>query len=306
MNTRGLASVYVAAVLVASCTHGPERQPDAFSQWPARIELVVCEPGDIELPSRAGESGDVTLDGELSRLVFVLGKLREACASEGRPPSSVMAPGAARQAWDSALQEIEKQLSFMDDGDSLPCLRELRVSLVTQVELDRAVWRLPAGLTERLRLLLADLERRLDSAMERGGDPEPAKLIFAWPVHPVWVTSSFGWRQDPIDGRRRFHQGVDLVAAHGQLVAASGEGVVTWAGRRAGHGKHIEILHPGGWRTRYSHLSMLLVRRWDRLSLGDPVGLAGSTGRATGPHLHFEIWLKGTVLNPKDVLGEPP
>jgi murein DD-endopeptidase MepM/ murein hydrolase activator NlpD len=102
------------------------------------------------------------------------------------------------------------------------------------------------------------------------------------------VTSAFGLRQDPITGETRFHRGVDLRAAYGQEVVATDAGRVVFSGVQGGYGTTVLIEHADGTRTRYAHLSNAAVREGETVGAGQPVGRAGSSGRATGPHLHFE------------------
>jgi murein DD-endopeptidase MepM/ murein hydrolase activator NlpD len=103
------------------------------------------------------------------------------------------------------------------------------------------------------------------------------------------VTSHFGWRRDPLTGAARFHQGVDLKAAYGQDVQSAGNGRVVFAGSQGGYGTTVMVEHGDGTRTRYAHLSVALVAAGDTVAAGQTLGQAGSSGRSTGPHLHFEV-----------------
>jgi murein DD-endopeptidase MepM/ murein hydrolase activator NlpD len=112
------------------------------------------------------------------------------------------------------------------------------------------------------------------------------------------LSSGFGYRTDPFLKRKAFHAGIDFVAATGTRVRATAPGVVTAAGREGGYGKMVEVRHAGGVTTRYGHLSAILVSEGDRVELGTPIGLVGSTGRSTGPHLHYETRRDGRAINP--------
>jgi murein DD-endopeptidase MepM/ murein hydrolase activator NlpD len=118
--------------------------------------------------------------------------------------------------------------------------------------------------------------------------PEAGASMHGW-LDGATVTSAFGWRADPLTGDARFHRGVDLRAAYGQDVAAAAGGRVIFSGPDGGYGTTVLIAHPDGTRTRYAHLSAALVREGDQVGAGALIGRAGSTGRATGPHLHFEV-----------------
>jgi len=113
-----------------------------------------------------------------------------------------------------------------------------------------------------------------------------------WPVHGGWMSSNFGLRNDPFTGRRSVHRGVDIASPMGSPIMAMGDGVVTWAGPRTGYGNMVEVNHGQGYSTRYAHASAVLVKVGDVVSRGDVVAKVGSSGRSTGPHLHFEV-LKG-------------
>ncbi len=122
-------------------------------------------------------------------------------------------------------------------------------------------------------------------------------------INPVyspdaWLSSGYGYRGDPISGERRFHDGVDIVAPRKTVIIAPAAGVVTFAGWRVGLGRMVEISHGYGYRTIYGHNEKLSVKRGDQVKRGDPIALLGSSGRSTGPHLHYEIRLNGKARNP--------
>ena len=112
------------------------------------------------------------------------------------------------------------------------------------------------------------------------------------------VTSAFGWRRDPINGGAAFHGGIDIGVAYGQDVHAAGPGTVVFAGSRGGYGQMVSVKHPDGRETRYAHLSQELVRVGDVVEAGQVLGRSGSTGRSTGPHLHFEVLVDGHPVDP--------
>jgi murein DD-endopeptidase MepM/ murein hydrolase activator NlpD len=119
-----------------------------------------------------------------------------------------------------------------------------------------------------------------------------------------WFSHGYGWRKDPWSGEREFHQGVDIVAPAGTDVHATADGVISVVGRYADYGRSIDVDHGHGFLTRYAHLSEVLVRPGDRVERGDRIGLVGSTGRTTGPHLHYEIFRDGRRANPWTYLGQ--
>lgn len=112
------------------------------------------------------------------------------------------------------------------------------------------------------------------------------------------VSSGFGVRSDPFHGGRAVHRGMDLRAAAGTPVRAAAGGVVRVAGWRGGYGLMVELVHPDATATRYAHLSRLRVRPAQIVAQGEPIGEVGSTGRATGSHLHFEYRVGGMAVDP--------
>lgn len=118
------------------------------------------------------------------------------------------------------------------------------------------------------------------------------------PVAQGWISSYYGARADPITGRRAFHKGIDFAGPAGTQVISVAAGVVTCAGDRSGFGRMVEINHGNGYMTRYGHNARLLVKVGDTVKKGQPIALTGSTGRSTGPHLHFEVLKGGAAINP--------
>lgn len=124
------------------------------------------------------------------------------------------------------------------------------------------------------------------------------------PVQHGYMSSHFGSRTDPITGGNQFHRGLDFSGSTGDPVTAVADGVVVFAGRDAGYGNLVDIDHGNGTMTRYAHNSKLLVTLGQRVHAGDEISLMGATGRATGPHLHFEVWRNGQPVNPRQFLGQ--
>jgi murein DD-endopeptidase MepM/ murein hydrolase activator NlpD len=118
------------------------------------------------------------------------------------------------------------------------------------------------------------------------------------PVDGGWLSSSFGWRIDPFTGQKSFHEGLDFPSEAGTPIAAAASGKVIFAEVHPQYGKMIEIDHGNGLVTRYAHASRLFVKEGDLVVRGQMVATVGSTGRATGPHLHFEVRLNGVPQNP--------
>ena len=256
-------------------------------------------------PPRAGHGDEgerparLTVDADLARLTRVLGSLR---AARGR--GRHRAPQVVVSEWSRMLGQLDAYLDQPPSETPSPELVRTRIVVETELGHDARAWRLPSALVARIRSRLAYLDHRLRVGYGPA-IPAVAPRHIEWPIDPVVVNSPFGLRTNPIDGKIRFHDGLDLDGRLGQAVTAAADGVVVWAGWRGGYGRHIELAHGGGWVTTYSHLSRILVHRGDRVQLGDLIGLVGSTGRSTGPHLHFEVLHHGHVLDPTSVLGDP-
>jgi len=118
------------------------------------------------------------------------------------------------------------------------------------------------------------------------------------PVMQGWISSYFGQRTDPFNGRTAYHKGVDFAGPAGSQVVAVAAGVVTYSKDRFGYGKTVEINHGNGYVTRYAHNQRTLVAPGDTVQKGQAIALIGSTGRSTGPHLHFEVLKNGRAIDP--------
>ena len=119
-----------------------------------------------------------------------------------------------------------------------------------------------------------------------------------------YITSGFGRRADPIRGGGQFHKGMDFGADVGDPVVAVADGVVSFSGRRSGYGNVIEVDHGNGYVTRYAHNSRLTRKVGALVRAGQEIAKAGSTGRSTGAHVHFEVWQDGRVVNPRKFLSQ--
>lgn len=138
----------------------------------------------------------------------------------------------------------------------------------------------------------------------RYGVPKTAQAFpSTWPIEGV-LRSSFGGRSDPFSGEGAFHTGIDLAAPVGTSVRASADGVVVSAAWSGAYGKLVVVDHGNGLQTYYAHLSSFLVIPGEEVRRGQTIALSGSTGRATGPHMHYEVRLAGTPVNPYKYLAK--
>jgi len=211
-----------------------------------------------------------TLDPALSNAMDKLPALVKARAMGG---SGTASSGSAAQ--QSAYAQTLSALSSPDDTFGL-----LRSVL--------------AGLESRLHVVRSNVEKRNALA---------AATPSIWPAHG-WLSSGMGPRRDPITGQPDYHAGLDIAGDRGQPVYATAAGRVNYVGRQGAYGNLIVIDHGFGLETKYGHLSRFNVRKGDQVDRGDVIGSLGSTGRATGSHLHYEVHANGRLLNPLQLLTQ--
>ena len=125
-----------------------------------------------------------------------------------------------------------------------------------------------------------------------------------WPVSKGWISSRYGERSDPISGKRTMHWGYDFTGTPGTDVLSVASGVVTWSGPRATYGNTVEIDHGNGFITRYAHNKDLAVKAGDQVTAGQTIASLGSTGRVSGPHVHFEVIKDGNRINPRNFVKQ--
>lgn len=153
-----------------------------------------------------------------------------------------------------------------------------------------------AALREGRRLFLPDARLSSFTLREINGD------LFKWPIRG-WITSWYGWRNDPFSGARTFHTGIDIGAAHGSPVRAAMEGRVSTTGYNAVSGNYVILAHHSGYASMYAHLDRIDVRKGQSVSIGTRIGTVGNTGYSTGSHLHFTVFKNGRTVNPMLVLN---
>lgn len=183
-----------------------------------------------------------------------------------------MAPSAGGPETDSGVPVAAPELtSMIDDFESRLSQRDTQLGVLEQIILQR------------------ELRKQI--------------LPEGRPVQRGFMSSGFGNRQDPVSGEFSFHRGVDFAGNAGDLVIAVGAGVVTFAGYRPDYGYVVDVTHGDGYVTRYAHNARVLVRQGETVARGQRLAIMGSTGRSTGPHVHFEVLRNGTPVNPLSYLG---
>ena len=181
------------------------------------------------------------------------------------------------------------------DFESIPALGGPETNSDKVFELDE--------LSKAIDLLSQELENRedqlvvmenlvLDENLQKEVSPSGR------PIVKGWLSSYYGMRTHPLTGRREMHKGIDFAGKLGGPVIAVAKGVVTYAGKRYNYGQLVEIAHGNGYSTRYAHNSRLLVSVGDTVEKGFQIAEIGSSGRSTGPHVHFEVLKNGRQVNP--------
>ncbi|MGQ9654707.1 MAG: peptidoglycan DD-metalloendopeptidase family protein [Thermodesulfobacteriota bacterium] len=207
------------------------------------------------------------------------------------------------------LQELDKKIRVIADlehkgvegqspgmGGVSP--EEGVLQSLKQERKDRWVKRLRQEV-ERFRDLASQQETSLEALVEQLRDRRDllARTPSIWPTQG-WLTCGFGYRQSPFTGLREFHRGVDVSAKPGTPVIAPADGLVVETGNDPDYGNIIRLDHGLGYKTFYAHLSETVVKKGQRVHRGQMIGNVGNTGRSTGPHLHYEVHLNGTAMNP--------
>lgn len=213
---------------------------------------------------------------------------------------------AHADAWRDIVEGVEAMLRSPSVATEVTDLRRARQVLEQELQDDAQVYgTIPPDVAEGAQATIARVVQRLGALLAPRVSSKVVLARFAWPIEPVLVTSPFGSRVHPISRTWQFHAGVDLAAAAGQAVTAPWSGRVVFAGVNGGHGKHVELQHDARTSTRFSHLMTVLVEEGDEVKKGEVLGLAGQTGRATGVHLHFELFRDGNPMDPFEVLSDP-
>ena len=256
-----------------------------------------------ELDALKGQLGGISQQfeelRELERKVRVIAGLPEA-PRETRVPSDAGKGGAedADGLNDAGLPNESgagPAAPSDDHGGLEPGSKDALRSAIDRIELRAR--KLSALLPERrasLEALVAGLEDRREQL---------AATPSIWPASG-FVTSGYGYRTSPFTGRRQFHAGIDIAADYGTTILSPASGRVVYAGRKGAFGRVVEIDHGFGIRTMYGHTDEVLVRPGQRVQRGTKIATVGSSGRSTGPHVHYQVKVAGRTANPSDYIFE--
>jgi murein DD-endopeptidase MepM/ murein hydrolase activator NlpD len=277
----GLAVAVLVSVVAGAFYTGLHIGEDGIQYVDEMREVVRSQHVDIrELRRRAqADMNALTLRiGQLQGQMLRLNALGERLVSQGDLDdaefdfATVPAVGGPEDVAEGVAVGFSDILTMLDNLDAEMSDREQKLSVLESLLMNRS-------LSERV--------------MPAGR-----------PIGEGWLSSRFGKRNDPFTGKQEFHKGLDFAGKKGSGVIAVGDGVVSWSGKRSGYGNLVEITHGNGYVTRYGHNERNLVRVGDTVRKGQQIARMGSTGRSTGPHVHFEVLRNGKAVNPAKYLGE--
>ncbi|MEZ5316942.1 MAG: peptidoglycan DD-metalloendopeptidase family protein [Vicinamibacterales bacterium] len=274
---------------------------------------VTSRTGPADASSQAPSQEQVRLLAQQFESLLLSQMLREMRSSmfDEKDEATGFGGGPLSEALFSELSLALSRAGGLGLGDAMvtPITRETDPAAAAEA--------LRAGTTGALQNLVPELRSLATGAMALpGGTPSiplPAAAAAALPLGEAAgagslaalqgrVSSAYGWRDDPINGIRKFHKGLDIALAEGTDVPAARPGTVTFAGEMSGYGRTVVIEHDGGASTRYAHLSQINVKVGDVVEQGQVIAKSGSTGRVTGPHLHFEVLEGGQAVDPSEFL----
>lgn len=303
-------------VILISRKHGGSRSIE-LSRWSRALLSLCC----LGLPLGLAASG--YLAGQESGVRTLRGEALDSSQDELQQDSAKLADieGVTErqlQAMTINLAELEARMTRLDAlGQHLTAIADLQEGEfdfsqppalggprmgessigVTSTDLDGELGRFQAHLTSReqqLEMLESLLtNRKLEEQVSLSGRP----------VKRGYISSRYGWRPDPITGKNSMHSGIDFAGRAGSEVVAAASGVVTWAGRDAGYGNIVEVSHGDDFVTRYAHNKQNLVAPGDVVRKGDTIALMGSSGRATGSHVHYEVYKNGRSVDPSSYVA---
>lgn len=304
----------MVVVFALGCQHAPERvtwddaTPTSRAPKTTRASPALAVGGADDAWSRA----PTTLNPAGPRIDRALTSFQARRVSLARAPRTSSEHG---EAWLDVLRAIDEAVQVAPRSDDLGAFVRARVMLEVELKRDQDKRRLlPTDLDKRIRRTLGSVDQRVSELRLSGAPgtfapPAPLKdgdLILGAPILPMVVSSGFGVRHDPIHGSRRFHAGVDVAAPEGTTIHSAAAGVVIYAGWQGGFGRHVVVDHGNGVRTHYSHMSAIWVKAGEILEEKQVVGEVGSSGRSTGPHLHFAVTnFEGRFIDPLKVLYSP-
>lgn len=247
---------------------------------------IVQMQNQIELQREEVDAGRQQLDSSLSGMTLKLAKMR------------------SRLVRLDALGEQLTQIASLEDGEfdfsSTPGLggpiQTPLIEIANHAEIEEKVSTMFAKFDDSISSRESQLQ--ILQSMLSDKKLKSERMVAGRPVKKGWLSSEYGMRIDPFHGKQQWHAGIDFAGRDGDDVIAVASGIVTWSGDRNGYGKMVEISHSDGYITRYAHNQENIANLGAIVQKGDVVAQMGSSGRSTGPHVHFEVFKNGRTVDP--------
>ncbi|MBT3672375.1 MAG: M23 family metallopeptidase [Porticoccaceae bacterium] len=247
---------------------------------------IVQMQNQIELQREEVDAGRQQLDSSLSGMTLKLAKMR------------------SRLVRLDALGEQLTQIASLEDGEfdfsSTPGLggpiQTPLIEIANHAEIEEKVSTMFAKFDDSISSRESQLQILQSILSDKKLKSE--RMVAGRPVKKGWLSSEYGMRIDPFHGKQQWHAGIDFAGRDGDDVIAVASGIVTWSGDRNGYGKMVEISHSDGYITRYAHNQENIANLGAIVQKGDVVAQMGSSGRSTGPHVHFEVFKNGRTVDP--------
>ncbi|MGH8248006.1 MAG: M23 family metallopeptidase, partial [Gammaproteobacteria bacterium] len=275
-------SALVGACFLAGVEYAAKRSEDIVAYIREQSDSVWQEEmrSQRESLNRVKANAEKSLDAMASRLSLLQGHVMRLDALGSRLAAMAM------------LDEME--FSFDNPpGMGGPAPAGIAENPIDIPDFLKSIKELEAGLQDKTEKLAAMESMLMDRTLQEQTLPD-GRL-----AKSGWISSLYGFRTDPISGRREFHQGIDVAGRPETPITAVAAGIVTWSGMRYGYGNLVEISHGNGYLTRYAHNRKNLVSVGEKVEKGEIVALMGSSGHSTGTHVHFEVARYGKFLDPK-------
>jgi murein DD-endopeptidase MepM/ murein hydrolase activator NlpD len=293
-------------VILISRRHGGSRSIE-LSRWSRALLSLCCLGLPLGLAASgylAGqESGARTLQEEAPDELLQLGELADLEESSGQQLQALTINLAELEARMTRLDALGQHLTTMADLEegefdfSEPPALGGPLSGRSDIEFSSGSF---DGELGRFEAYISNRERQLQmlESLLTNRKLEQQGSLSGLPVKKGYTSSRYGWRTDPITGKRSMHTGLDIAGKRGSEIVAAAYGVVTWTGKDAGYGNIVEVSHGDDLVTRYAHNKENLVHPGDIVRKGDTIALMGSSGRATGVHVHYEVYKNGRSVDP--------
>ena len=259
----------------------------ADGRWELLFDNSIAQmQNEIVLQREDVDAGRQQLDNSLSGMTLKLAKMR------------------SRLVRLDALGEQLTQIASLEDGEfdfsSTPGLggpiQAPLIEIANQAEIQEKVSTMFAKLDESISSRESQLQ--ILQSMLSDKKLKSERMVAGRPIKKGWLSSEYGMRIDPFHGKQQWHAGIDFAGRDGDDVIAVASGIVTWSGDRNGYGQMVEISHSDGYITRYAHNQENVANLGAIVQKGDVIAQMGSSGRSTGPHVHFEVFKNGRTVDP--------